>query len=305
MAPDDLLAVQQATSGVSRTQAGELAGRRRDRASIGTPGYRRPYNGDMPGYDLSDPECRLAVVDYAPYTRMPVHDHPTLGLAIVLRGTVEETVGRSTEQAGAAGLVIKPPGTPHSNRFGPSGARLLSLEFRRARAEELVSADALRRWRWLHDPAVLRLAARALRRVSVLAPAAERGDALLSGLLELLAGERRRGDGHRPPIWLCAVRDRLHAEYMGPCRVCELAREAGVHPVHLARVFRHHFGASVTQYLRAVRIRAAASGLGEPTARIAEVAAAAGFTDQSHLCRAFRAAVGVPPSNYRALVRAG
>jgi quercetin dioxygenase-like cupin family protein len=40
----------------------------------------------MPGYDLSDPECRLALVDYAPYTRMPVHDHPTLGLAIVLRG---------------------------------------------------------------------------------------------------------------------------------------------------------------------------------------------------------------------------
>jgi AraC family transcriptional regulator len=259
----------------------------------------------MPEYDLSDPECRLAVVDYAPYTRMPVHDHATLGLAIVLRGTVEETVGRTTEQAGAAGLVIKPPGTLHSNRFGPTGARLLSLEFRRSRAEELVSADALRRWRWLHDPAVLRLAAGALHRVSVLAPAAERGDALLSGLLELLAGETQRGDERRPPIWLCAVRDRLHAEYMGPCPVRELAREAGVHPVHLARVFRQHFGASVTRYLRAVRIRAAASRLGEPGTRIAEVAAAAGFTDQSHLCRAFRAAVGVPPSNYRALVRAG
>jgi len=254
----------------------------------------------------TDPEVRIGVVDYAPNARMAAHDHATLGISIVLRGTVEETVGRTTEQAGTAGFVVKPPGTVHSNRFGPAGARLLSVEIRPALAEELVATAAFHRWRWLHTTAVLRIAARTLHAGSGPTPAAaERADTLIADIVDLLAGESGRTAGGRPPAWLLAIRDRLHVEYAGPCRARDLARDAGVHPVYLARVFRRHFGCSLTEYLRRQRVRAAAAALGEPVPLVAGVAAAAGFADQSHLCRTFRAAVGVAPAGYRALVRGG
>jgi AraC family transcriptional regulator len=129
--------------------------------------------------------------------------------------------------------------------------------------------------------------------------------ALVAEVLALVEGDNERAGGTRPPAWLLAARDRVHAAYAGPCRVAELADEAGVHRVHLARAFRRHFGCSITEYRQRLRLRAAAAGLAKDGRLVSAVAADAGFADHSHLCRAFRAVVGVAPAGYRALVRAG
>ena len=101
------------------------------------------------------------------------------------------------------------------------------------------------------------------------------------------------------------MRERLDAEHRTALSLGDLAREAGVHPVHLARAFRRWFGTTPGEYLRARRIGWAASRLAtDPSVPITEVALAAGFYDHSHFHRTFAARIGLSPRAYRArLVR--
>jgi AraC family transcriptional regulator len=78
----------------------------------------------------------------------------------------------------------------------------------------------------------------------------------------------------------------------------QLARQAGVSRFHFARQFRLSTGESPMGYLRRVRIERSKSILQTRDARIAEVAARLGFSDQSHFTRTFGRLVGVPPGSF-------
>jgi AraC-like DNA-binding protein len=78
----------------------------------------------------------------------------------------------------------------------------------------------------------------------------------------------------------------------------ELAAAAGVSRFHLIRVFQRRYGLTPFAYQRNRRIEKARAVL--RTGRsIADAAAAAGFSDQSHLGRSFRAVMGSTPGEYR------
>ena len=81
--------------------------------------------------------------------------------------------------------------------------------------------------------------------------------------------------------------------------VADLAAEAGVHPVHLARVFKRYLLCSPGEHLRGRRLERAAGMLGESHASLADVAHASGYADQAHLSRAFRSAFHSTPSKWR------
>ena len=102
----------------------------------------------------------------------------------------------------------------------------------------------------------------------------------------------------RPP-WLQRVLEVVHARSGETLSLGELAQVAGVHPVYLARAFRAHLGTTLGAYLRKLRVDRAAEQLTATELSIAEIALDAGFADQSHLTRVFRAAVGATPAQYR------
>ena len=79
----------------------------------------------------------------------------------------------------------------------------------------------------------------------------------------------------------------------------ELGRAVGIHPVHVARVFRAHRGMSPASYARELRLSWAAQRLADSDASVCDIAAQAGFADQSHFVRAFRRRTGMTPSRYR------
>lgn len=81
-----------------------------------------------------------------------------------------------------------------------------------------------------------------------------------------------------------------------------IAAAAGVHPVHLARRYRRHFGQSPGAAIRQRRADAAAALLASG-ADPAQAAHLAGYADQSHLTRAFAAAFAVTPARYREAFR--
>jgi AraC family transcriptional regulator len=81
--------------------------------------------------------------------------------------------------------------------------------------------------------------------------------------------------------------------------IAALARDAGVHPVHLARAFRRHCGCTPGEFQVALRLAGAAEALRAGKQPIAEIALDCGFADQSHLSRRFRDLYGVAPAAYR------
>jgi AraC family transcriptional regulator len=103
-----------------------------------------------------------------------------------------------------------------------------------------------------------------------------------------------------PPPEIRRVKERLDHEPR-PARMYELAREAGMHPVYLARLFRRSFGTSMGQYLRRRRIRAVIGRLGGGGS-LSTVAHETGFADHPHMCRAFRAETGMTPSAYELML---
>jgi AraC family transcriptional regulator len=78
----------------------------------------------------------------------------------------------------------------------------------------------------------------------------------------------------------------------------DLADAACTSRFHFARQFRSSTGCSPMGFVLRARIEAGRQMLSRDEPRIAAVAVALGFFDQSHFTRAFRRVVGVPPRTY-------
>jgi AraC family transcriptional regulator len=104
------------------------------------------------------------------------------------------------------------------------------------------------------------------------------------------------------PAWLKRVLEKIAADYSDRLTLEELSREAGVHPVHLSRVFRKWNGQGIGEYVHRLRIRSACEQMLKVETPIAEIGLAAGFADQSHFTRSFRRITGVSPARFQSMV---
>ena len=103
--------------------------------------------------------------------------------------------------------------------------------------------------------------------------------------------------GPAPP-WLDDLEALIPAE--GASRTDRLARRLGVSRPWLARAYRHWRGEGLGEALRRRRVAAAAVLLEGAEPSLADVAAQAGFCDQSHMNRAFKRFIGRTPAAIRA-----
>jgi AraC family transcriptional regulator len=107
------------------------------------------------------------------------------------------------------------------------------------------------------------------------------------------------------PPWFGRVKELLHEGFHEPLRMGDLAREAGVHPVHLARVFRKFENRTPGEYQQRLQVRAACELLQDAEWPLAVIAAECGFADQSHFTRLFRRMTGTTPAQFRRAVAYG
>jgi AraC-like DNA-binding protein len=123
------------------------------------------------------------------------------------------------------------------------------------------------------------------------------------GALEAwLLAHRRHADDAQVQLAVALV-DRI-AEQPEITTVDRLAAVAGIGPRAVQRLFREHVGASPKWVIRRNRLQEVAQRIerGESSSLTA-LAAELGYTDQAHLARDFKSAVGKTPSDFASSVR--
>ncbi|MFJ7625182.1 helix-turn-helix domain-containing protein [Streptomyces sp. NPDC097595] len=125
--------------------------------------------------------------------------------------------------------------------------------------------------------------------------------ALVSQVVVSLARDRTVPGGQRPvPPWLTQVLDHIERRHAEPLSVDELAAVAHLSPPYLRERFRAETGRTLTGHIQQVRLRTARVLLATTDLDISRIRRASGFGDPSHFARAFRAATGSSPTDYRA-----
>ncbi len=244
---------------------------------------------------------RALVADFPASLHLPRHAHEHATMAVVLSGGFRKHLARSVQECVPGSLVTEPPGERHANWFGPRGARVVLLQpLVLAKEGEVPWRTLFGRPRAEMSPWCAALARRIAEELSFpdnLSPLALHG--LTLELLVSAARGNRPEAPRRPPPWLGRVEELLRAEFVHPPSMRSLARQAGVHPVHLARAFRRHHGCTVASHVRKLRVAWAQEQLLRPGASMADLALAAGFADQSHFARVFRRVLGLTPGEWR------
>jgi AraC-like DNA-binding protein len=220
------------------------------------------------------------------------HDWPILSLYVM--GDVIKTHEDGAVRVNGPAAMLHGPGEFHSNCVRDAGLEQLDIQFdptwlpsttfltkeRRVRIWRggKVAAEANRlRLKWI-DPQISE---------SELAVAT-------TSLLEIAFREEAEA---QPPPWLEAVRQRLEAET--PWSTDRIARQLDLHPGWLAQAYRSLTGEGIGQTSQRLRVERAVKLLRGTEFEAADIAAAAGFCDQSHMIRSFKRLLGRGPSQVR------
>ena len=231
-----------------------------------------------------------------PSTRFRRHEHESGHICVVLDGGFVERDGRSWRDVGP-GTVRVSGAARHDIDFSAKGALCLVME---VTTEEIGALDSPRFFD--DDKRLANLAHRIKRSSAETDIAGEiRTESLTTEFLAQIS-RRLHGKPETPPPWLDRIRSILHDTH-GQTTLAQLATEAGVHRVHLARTFRDHYGIPVASYARNIRVQSALRLLSNNDMSLAQLAATAGFSDQAHLTRTIRSKAGTTPGALRSMLQ--
>lgn len=230
---------------------------------------------------------------------LPEHSHELAYFTLVLGGSYIESFGRKTDEHAPMTLLWHRAGIFHKDRIGESGARCFTIEIQKSGMDSLEQLTKVPLdFAEIGTPLVWTAA----RLFSEFKYWGDCSELIVEGLtLEMLGHAARRSSRieRRPPKWLGTIVERLEADFSERVSTSELAEDAGVHPVHLASVFRKFHGETIGEHVQRRRVRHASKLLGLPEMPLADIAYACGFSDQSHFTRIFKRCVGMTPGAFR------
>ena len=242
----------------------------------------------------------VAESSYPPLCQTPLHLHETASFTFTTHGSYLEEFTRGKAECSPDHVLFRPAGEIHRDLVGAAGAHCLMIELPSDWLRGL-EGSGLRLSRPAQTTAQPALVAR-LRRELTLA------DDLTALGIEALALEvachvqRSARERRHPPRWLQRVREAIAHDRAGVRRLQSLARQAGVHPAHLARAFRQHYGSSIGEHVRQQRIAFCCEELRRGKIALSDLAAGAGFSSQAHFTRSFKACMHMTPGEFRRLV---
>lgn len=237
------------------------------------PGPRRTYSRGM---------CtgRCYETRHAAGDALAPHRHVHAYAALVVEGGHVESSIDGPIACEPGTLLLHPRFHAHGNRFGDRGARVLNLVLDNATADMALAAHAR--------------ACRVADLRDARAVFAHGATHRLRALVDDAAPQPSTAGG-----WQSAF---LRALGESDAPVAQIARRLGVSSAHASRALLRSHGMGPQALRRELRWRRALSLLQGDRA-LAEVAALAGFADQSHLTRVARSCSGRTPSQLRREVK--
>jgi AraC family transcriptional regulator len=248
----------------------------------------------------------LSELVHTEHKLLPRHSHEMGFFSLLLAGEYREFFRTRTIHYRPMTIVWHPPDLTHLDEIGREGGKFFTVEVQHQwldRLREFASVPDI-----LFDVHGGELVWLALRMYREHKEARGCSSLVVEGLLlEMLAMAKRvrLPNEKSPPAWLARVIDRLHEEFQQNLLTSDLASDAGVHPVHLAAVFRQFHHQTIGEYQQRLRVQFASRLLGDFDLPLVEVAQCAGFSDQSHLTRLFKRFSGMTPGAFRTLLIAG
>jgi AraC family transcriptional regulator len=235
---------------------------------------------------------------------LPPHFHEHANIALTIEGFFTETVGRKPYEVNPCSVIFRPAGEKHSNRYGKTAAHCLIIEVRPQRLSELRQVtEILDRASYVEGGMISSLALRILREFRTLDAVGPLSIEALT--LEMLVQATRLNvvQDHNPPRWLQQAREVIHEQFLESLSLSSVAELVGVHAAHLAKMFRRHYGCTLGDYVRRLRLDYASQLLARSERTLTTIALAAGFYDQSHFAHLFKLRFGVTPGDFRADLR--
>src|SRR5262245_9677176 len=237
--------------------------------------------------------------------KAPPHEHLRSFFCLLVDGWMENDYGRRLIPFHPHLNIYHPAGTIHTTTVAGRGARLLTMEVApewERRVQGLVALPGSPAAVPFEDGAWL--ARRLLREMAAPEPCSV---LVFEGIaLELLAAAGRASLAERSaPGWLVRAIEHVHDRFGGALTLHEIATDLGVHPARLSSPFRRHTGRGFGDHVRDLRVGFVKERLREVRMPLADIALQAGFADQAHCTRVFKAATGWTPGRYRAALRSG
>lgn len=228
---------------------------------------------------------------------VPRHTHVSAHFVLVLKGVYITAAQPNEGLCGPSTLIFNPSGTTHKDRFQSQGGRFLTIS-----VSTEVSAEAEGT---IHYPVAFtsgKMARTARKAYLEFQDLNHFSELVMEGLgLELIGklGLARTHSDRTAPRWLRKAQELIRDCCTQRVTVRDIAREADVHPIHLARTFRQYFGNSPGEYLRRCRMERVQHLLASSEIPLADLSLQTGFADQSQLTNSFKQFTGITPGEFR------
>jgi AraC family transcriptional regulator len=229
---------------------------------------------------------------------LPEHSHELGFFTLILNGYYSEILGSKTVVYSPQTVLWRQAELIHKDRIETASSHFFFVEIQRSFSERLKECELIPGHVAEKNGQMMWLASRL--RTEIIS--GEASSLIAEGItLELLGNLlKNRGDiERRPPKWLARVVDRLDEEFTENISSDDLAKDAGVHPVHLASVFRKFRHETIGDHIQKKRVERAAELLHDLETPLTDIAYACGFADQSHFTRIFKRRTGLTPGAYR------
>ena len=259
---------------------------------------------DFSGRLLSRSEIgsfRFTEMGYGAGERLPKHSHEQAYFCLTMKGNYRESAQQANQICSPLTLAFHPAGAEHSVQFGVGGALLFNIEMRPEWIHNFPGSDTALKYSTYHAGGAMSWLAQRLYQEYKAMDALS--GLLMEGLLLEIVVHTLRDFSlttrSRIPDWLIKARKLLHENFSQNLSLQNIARDVDINPVYLATSFRRHFGSTIGEYVRKLRIDFACSQIRTSNRPLTEIAIDAGFCDQSHFSRSFKQLIGVSPSAYR------